>query len=74
MNNVGTHSLDLSRVRFTEEVIYKDTFKKIVKNSLNKQELKHLDQVSKLCERNRAKYFTSLEEVAEYLNKRGEQL
>ena len=51
-----------------EDVIYKDTFKKIVKNSLNKQELKHLDQVGKLCERNGAKYFTSLEEVAEYLN------
>lgn len=51
-----------------EDVIYKDLFKTIVKKSLNKQELKHLDQVGKLCERNGAKYFTSLEQVAEYLN------
>lgn len=36
--------------------------------SLNKQELKHLNQVGELCERNGAKYFVSLEEVAEFLN------
>ena len=41
----------------------------VSQHSLNKQEFKHLNQVGKLCERNGAKYFTSLEEVAEYLNR-----
>ena len=40
----------------------------VSQHSLNRQEFKHLNQVGKLCERNGAKYFTSLEEVAEYLN------
>jgi hypothetical protein len=39
------------------------------KLAMSKQDLKHLDQVGKLVERNGAKYFKSLEEVAEYLNK-----
>lgn len=38
------------------------------KHYMNKQEIKRLDQVAKLCVRNGAKYFTTLEEVAEYLN------
>lgn len=37
-------------------------------NPLTKQELKHLNQVGKMVERNGAKYFTSLEDVADYLN------
>lgn len=41
----------------------------VSQHSLNRQEFKHLNQVGKLCERNGAKYFTSLEEVAEYLNR-----
>lgn len=36
--------------------------------SLNSQEIKHLDQVGKMVERNGGKYFKSLEDVAEYLN------
>ena len=35
----------------------------VSQHSLNRQEFKHLNQVGKLCERNGAKYFTSLEEV-----------
>lgn len=38
--------------------------------AMSNQELKHLDQVGKLVERNGAKFFVSLEEVAEYLNGR----
>lgn len=34
----------------------------------NKAQLKSLDQVGKMVERNGGKFFTSLEEVAEYLN------
>ena len=41
----------------------------VSQHSLNRQEFKHLNQVGKLCERNGAKYFTSLEEVAEYINR-----
>ena len=41
----------------------------VSQHSLNMQEFKHLNQVGKLCVRNGAKYFTSLEEVAEYLNR-----
>lgn len=55
-----------------EDIINKEnlhpTFNTINK-SLTKQEFKHLDQVGKLVKRNGGKYFTSLEEVAEYLNK-----
>lgn len=36
---------------------------------LNKQDLKHLDQVGKMVERNGGKYFKSLEETADYINK-----
>lgn len=36
---------------------------------MTKQENRHLNQVGLLCERNGAKYFTTLEQVAEYLNK-----
>jgi hypothetical protein len=38
------------------------------KLAMSSQDLKHLDQVGKLIERNGAKYFKNLEEVAEYLN------
>lgn len=38
------------------------------KLALNSQELKHLDQVGKMVERNGGKYFNSLENVAKYLN------
>ena len=34
----------------------------------NKAQIKSLEQVGKMVERNGGKYFTSLEEVAEYLN------
>lgn len=36
--------------------------------ALSTQDLKHLDAVGRLVERNGGKYFKSLEEVAEYLN------
>lgn len=39
------------------------------KLALSKQDLKHLDAVGRLVERNGGKYFKSLEEVANYLNK-----
>ncbi|EQC1535641.1 nucleoside 2-deoxyribosyltransferase domain-containing protein [Clostridium botulinum] len=35
---------------------------------LSKQELKHLDQVGKMIERNGGRYFKTLEEAADYLN------
>lgn len=35
---------------------------------MTKQDLKHLDAVGKLVERNGGKYFKSLEDVANYLN------
>ncbi|MFC8686077.1 nucleoside 2-deoxyribosyltransferase domain-containing protein [Brevibacillus porteri] len=39
------------------------------KLAMTKQDLKHLDAVGRLVERNGAKYFKSLDDVAEYLNK-----
>lgn len=36
--------------------------------ALSKSDLKHLDAVGRLVERNGGKYFKSLEEVADYLN------
>jgi hypothetical protein len=36
--------------------------------AMSKQDLKHLDAVGRLVERNGGKYFRSLEEVANYLN------
>jgi Nucleoside 2-deoxyribosyltransferase like len=39
------------------------------KLAMTKQDLKHLDAVGRLVERNGAKYFKSLYDVAEYLNK-----
>jgi hypothetical protein len=36
--------------------------------ALTKQDLKHLDAVGKMVERNGGQYFRSLEEVAKYLN------
>jgi len=38
------------------------------KLAMSKQELKHLDAVGRLVERNGGKYFKSLDEVANYLN------
>ena len=55
-----------------EDIYINDNFKpnhKIIKKSLTNQEFKHLDQVGKLCERNGAKYFNSLEDIIEFLIK-----
>lgn len=52
------------KLAFNDEVLESNEYKW----SLNKQELKHLNQVGELCKRNGVKYFTSLEEVAEFLN------
>ena len=46
---------------------YKYIYEEVKK--FNKAQIKSLDQVGKMVERNGGKYFTSLEEVAEYLNK-----
>ncbi|WP_035290941.1 nucleoside 2-deoxyribosyltransferase domain-containing protein [Clostridium sp. KNHs214] len=39
------------------------------KQALTKQDLKHLNEVGNMVERNGGKYFKSLNEVAKYLNK-----
>ena len=46
---------------------YKYIYEEVKK--FNKAQIKSLDQVGKMVERNGGKYFTSLEDVAEYLNK-----
>jgi len=46
---------------------YEHIYEEVKKFS--KAQIKSLDQVGKMVERNGGKYFTSLEEVAEYLNK-----
>ena len=43
-------------------------YKWYTKLAMSKQELKHLDAVGRLVERNGGKYFKSLDEVADYLN------
>lgn len=53
---------------FNEDVVTLGEKGVYMKPYLSKQDSKHLDQVGKLVERNGAKYFKSLEEVAEYLN------
>ena len=53
---------------FKEDVHkYEHIYEEVKK--FNKAQIKSLDQVGKMVERNGGKYFTSLEEVAEYLNK-----